>query len=266
VTPEEFWQDQSITVQTKVKTLEEVLSLPGAKPCRSGTLKYVNADCFSLDSIWQTSLCRKLNKLFPAMKVNYYPDMSDYNVLLVPDDVTDWNRALVKRMRRQKGLSIVVQHGYPAHRYGYTPLVADYIACWEESRDRLASWGIAIERLLSFTPQPPARLKRLPGIESVFFPILPCVSGNPEFYYDDKECWRTEQELIDIAGSIWLKDSDVLVKPHPKGQYNDPAWKGFRTTYANSDDLIHSADRIYCFHHSTIRKDAEVQGKKVILV
>ncbi len=249
-----------------MKSLEEIISRGDAKVCRSGTLKYVNVGCFSLDSVWQTSMCRKLNKLFPRLKMDYYPDMTDFNILLVPEDVTNWNRALVKRMRKQKGLSIVVQHGYPASRYGFTPLHADYIACWEESRDRFISWGIAESRMLSFTPQPPMRLKRIPGVESVFFPIPPKLSDNPSFYYDNIECSKSEQELIDIAGGIWLRDAQMIIKPHPKGRYKDSMWKGFHTTRENADDLIHSAERIYCFKHSTICKDAEVQGKKVILV
>ena len=53
---------------------------------------------------------------------------------------------LAERMRTNR--SLVVQHGVPYIRFGFTPLEADAICAWgESSRAQFQRWGIPSERI-----------------------------------------------------------------------------------------------------------------------
>ncbi|MBI3317269.1 MAG: hypothetical protein HYZ85_04625 [Candidatus Omnitrophica bacterium] len=65
-------------------------------------------------------------------------------VLLVDEDVTPYSKMAVSQARKLGILTIVVSHGLPGLRHGFSPLTADYIAVWGDfDCNRLQSWAIS---------------------------------------------------------------------------------------------------------------------------
>jgi hypothetical protein len=70
------------------------------------------------------------------------------DALVLDEDATPLARAAVAVGRRYGATSLVVQHGVPYCRFGFTPLAADRVLVWgESSRQRLIEWGLPAERI-----------------------------------------------------------------------------------------------------------------------
>lgn len=68
--------------------------------------------------------------------------------VVLDQDATPLARALVRAARRRGIPSLVVQHGAPCVRFGFTPLSADRFCAWgEASRDTLIGWGVEADRI-----------------------------------------------------------------------------------------------------------------------
>ncbi len=70
--------------------------------------------------------------------------------VVLDQDATPLNRAVVLAARDAGARSLVVQHGVPYLRFGFAPLEADAICAWgESSRDQFRQLGIPIEQIHS---------------------------------------------------------------------------------------------------------------------
>lgn len=236
---------------------------------KCGELKYLNVNCSDIDQMWVRKLLRYLKPFFGGFDINYTPSLKGYDRLYLTDDQTIGNRLLIQQAKKMGVETFVVQHGFPTHRYGFTPLRADYLICWPECRDIFIKWGIDPKRLISdyrLYPEAP-KAKFIEGIESVLFLVPPRLWANPvEFYENYNEMYFTENDLIDIAQKVKSLDPLVIVKPHPKSprDFKDRVEASFKVSYAKADDLIFSAKKVYSFTHCTTHKDAEVFTTPVI--
>jgi hypothetical protein len=67
--------------------------------------------------------------------------------LILDEDCSALQRAAVAAAQHIGASSVVVQHGIPAIRFGYTPLTADRICVWNDaSQKQMEQWGVPIER------------------------------------------------------------------------------------------------------------------------
>jgi len=65
------------------------------------------------------------------------------HALVLDEDATPFARAAVAVARQQGIVSLVLQHGVPCCRFGFSPLAADHILAWgASSRDQLTRWGV----------------------------------------------------------------------------------------------------------------------------
>src|SRR6185437_14091875 len=68
--------------------------------------------------------------------------------VVVDQDATPLNRAVVRAAREIGARSIVVQHGVPYISFGFAPLEADAICAWgESSRAQLERWETAPDQI-----------------------------------------------------------------------------------------------------------------------
>ena len=234
-------------------------------PVKCGQLKYVNLDCPDIDQTLMKKAFRAINRLFPGLSVDYLPSLNGYDALFVPEDISAGKRALV-RQAIEKGIpSIVVQHGAAGDAQGFLPLTADYFLCWPEDREKFIGWGMSEDKVLTFTPQPPRKIRKIPGVKAVFF-LVPPAKGRQ---FEDKNSPKlyTARQLQELITQVLIREPNLLVKPHPKYYRVIEHFLNPRTiTWKNAYDLIHSAERIYSFKSCTTVKDCEVLGKKAILV
>jgi hypothetical protein len=77
------------------------------------------------------------------------------HAVVLDEDATPLARAAVAVGRRYGAASMVVQHGAPYCRFGFTPPAADRILVWgRSSRQRLIDWGTPAERIrITGSPQ-----------------------------------------------------------------------------------------------------------------
>jgi len=70
------------------------------------------------------------------------------DALVLDEDATPLARAAVAVGRRHGARSLVVQHGVPCCRFGFSPLAADRILVWgRSSQQQLIDWGVPPERI-----------------------------------------------------------------------------------------------------------------------
>ncbi len=70
------------------------------------------------------------------------------DVVILEEDATPLGRAAVAIAQYHGTASMVVQHGAPCCRFGFSPLAADRIVVWgESSREQLVRWGVAAEQI-----------------------------------------------------------------------------------------------------------------------
>jgi len=71
------------------------------------------------------------------------------DVILCDEDATPLPRVAIHTTREFGTRSYVVQHGAPCIRFGFSPPAADHLFVWgESSRQQLAQWGVARERII----------------------------------------------------------------------------------------------------------------------
>ncbi len=70
-------------------------------------------------------------------------------VILLDEDAT-WPKRLLVHLAREQGVpTVVIQHGVPRLKFGFAPLVADWICVWgAESAQVLQSWEVPAEKIL----------------------------------------------------------------------------------------------------------------------
>jgi hypothetical protein len=68
--------------------------------------------------------------------------------IILDEDATPLKRAMVAVARRHGASSVVVQHGAPCGRFGFSPLAADNICVWNEAtHEQLLQWDVPDERI-----------------------------------------------------------------------------------------------------------------------
>lgn len=246
---------------TEVERILDVFEIK--RPVRSGKLKYFNLECKDLEQNFFCKVCRFINRFTRSFKIEYYPDF-DGDALFLNEDHSPWKREMVRRAVRKGMKTIVVQHGHPGHKEGFTPLMAHFFMCWKESEQTFLDWGIEPHRLIVFRPEKKNVYKKINGIESVMFLID--ASGGRQYAFEEK-IKNTAEDIIKAIEKVRAVDEKVVIKPHPH-IYPDfqEKLKKYPVVWDNADDLIHSASRIYSFRDCTTIKDAEVQGKKATVI
>ncbi|HDY86643.1 MAG TPA: hypothetical protein ENH82_00835 [bacterium] len=239
----------------KQRTVREILeSLGLTKPVRCGNLKFVNLDCQDLAQHPIKRACSYLQRRFKDVVLDYLPKI-DGDVLFVPEDVSPGKRALVKKAMAQGVTTVVIQHGIPQSPSGFVPLYADYFFCWREDWLKFMSWGIPKERLITFVPERPKNLKKLIGVDAVFF--LPPPSKGRTHQLDVERF--DEAEILEMIRNIKETEKNLIIKPHPKlFEYLKPHLENEVVIWESADDLIYSAKRIYCVEGCTIIKDVKM--------
>lgn len=233
------------------------------KKVKAGNLKYLNLDCPDIDQMFLRKASQFFNRHAKNFQLYYYPEIHDYDILFVSEDVTPGKRELVKRASAKGVKTAVIQHGFPCHVHGYAPLTADYLLSWPETVDIFVQWGISRDRIIPFSPEPPRQLRKIEGVEAVLFLVLP-----KNLHYRSEPIVRTytEEEIMQIVEAISRQEPKLLIKPHLK--FWDK-WKhrlgAYNIVWDNAYDLIYSAERVYSFSYCTTKKDCELLGKTPIL-
>jgi len=121
------------------------LVVPEIEPidCRgvnlAGSLQRWLAERVRLLGSRQTRILEQLDAHFRRVR----PD-----ALVLDEDATPLARAAVAVAREHGAASLVVQHGAPCCRFGFSPLAADRILVWgRSSADQLVRWAVPAERI-----------------------------------------------------------------------------------------------------------------------
>ena len=232
-------------------------------PVKSGNLKYFNLECEDLDQHLFCKSSRLVNRAISPFQVSYYPDING-DVLFLDEDSSGWKHMMNYRAKLKDMTTVVVQHGSLNCKIGFIPLYADYFMCWEECYSKLIEWGIESDRLIVFDPEPPTDLKKIEGVKSIMFLVDPL--AGTQYPFDNTNLY-TINDILSFVDKTLEHEPDIAIKPHPHliEKYGSKLDK-YNIVHDRADDLIYSADRIYSFKGCTTIKDAQVQGKKAILV
>lgn len=255
---------ESLDDYLKMPETQKILNLLQVKkPIKSGELKFFNIECEDLDQHFICKSTRFLNRFINPFSVTFQPPLNG-DILFLNEDKSGWKRYLCMRASKQGIKTVVVQHGFPGAAMGFAPLYADYLMCWGEQYDRFVMWGIDPKRLIIFKPEAPKTLKKIDGIESVFFLIDP--NEGTQYCYDDCRLVSVSH-IISMIEKVVAIDPKVVIKPHPHlfEKFGNKLAK-YKVVWHKADNLIYSAERIYSFKDCTTVKDCEVQGKKSIIV
>lgn len=151
------------------------------------------------------------------------------DALLVGEDATPFSRAAVLVARRHGVRSVVAQHGAPAVRFGFAPMLADAFAAWDvASRRQLIDWGVAGDRVLvagSLALEPSqrriaSRCRRQPLRSArtlLWLASLPARDDRPdavEYHLTS----ATHAAMLRAAGDALaaLRHVRVIIRPHPR--------------------------------------------------
>jgi hypothetical protein len=247
-----------------VDEAERILKLLGCNsPIKSGKLKFFNLSCEDLEQNPISKALRVINTFITTFRIDYFPPLKG-DILFLNEDKSSGKMELIYRARKKGIKTVVVQHGMPCGSIGFIPLLADYFMCWEESYERFLGWGIEKEQLIVFKAEAPNDLKLIKGVEAVFFLVDPNKGHEPEL--NGIKIYGRE-EILEHVKRIVALDPDVVIKPH---MHLFEAFEGaldvYRVVWDRAEDLIFSAKRIYAFKDCTTVKDAEVQGKRAVIV
>ncbi len=150
-------------------------------------------------------------------------------VLLMDEDATPMKRIALAAARRCGADTLVVQHGTPVARFGFTPLAADGIFAWgRSSREQLERWGVPSDRI--FVTGSPAhdglfrqlravgrrrRKNRRPRI--LLLATVPPRDSRPDLL-ELHLTSRTYAEMIEaaFAAAAEIEGATLLVRPHPR--------------------------------------------------
>ncbi len=150
--------------------------------------------------------------------------------VVVDQDATPLNRALVLAAKSRGIRTTVVQHGVPFVAFGFAPVEADTICAWgETSRQQLVDWGVSRERIvvtgspahdagrlkpreLSAAPRPEQRPPRF-----LLLGTMPPQDTRPDVIAYHCTSRSYEQMLRMALGVLSQYDeATVLIKPHPR--------------------------------------------------
>lgn len=176
---------------------------------------------------WQTRLVERIEQ---------HLDRFRPSVLVLDEDSTPTARAAVAVAREQGIGSIVLQHGAPCVRFGYSPLAADRICVWgEASRQRFIDWGVPAERirvtgspkhdeLLSCRPE--ARPASSEGLRVLVLGTLPPADDRPDsvaLHFTSE----THRGMLRAAfgGLAEIAGVQIVLKLHPRLASDQVFWE-----------------------------------------
>ena len=156
------------------------------------------------------------------------------DALVLDEDATPMTRAAVAVAQRQGIASMVVEHGAPACRFGFSPLAADRVLTWgDAARQQFERWGVAGEQIV-VTGSPyhdelwarlrrsaPSRKHRTPRI--LLLATVPPRDERPDAL--EVHLTRTTHEgMLEaaFAAVASLPEAELIVKLHPRSP-EDPA-------------------------------------------
>jgi len=176
---------------------------------------------------WQTRLVERIER---------HLDRFRPSVLVLDEDSTPTARAAVAVAREQGIGSIVLQHGAPCVRFGYSPLAADRICVWgEASRQRFIDWGVPAERIrVTGSPkhdellhgQPTARTAATKGLRVLVLGTLPPEDDRPDsvaLHFTSE----THRGMLRAAfgGLGGIAGVQIVLKLHPRLASDQVFWE-----------------------------------------
>lgn len=148
--------------------------------------------------------------------------------IVLDEDATPLKRAVVALARRHAAPSMVVQHGAPCGRFGFSPLAADKIGVWgDATRAQLRAWNVPDEqiavvgwpcfdaRLLARRPASASRRRR--GPRFLLLATVPPSDSRPdtvEFHLT--RC--NHEAMLDMVCTVIseTEDARLTLKLHPR--------------------------------------------------
>jgi len=196
-----------------------------------------------------------LRRIFRRMNISYIPfTLRFYDRLFLREDKSRFNRVLVDYCKRRGIETYVVQEGKgKGSSHGHLPLRADIFLCPPDCYDWWIEQGMPKDKIRTFHPQK----EQFSGI--VFL--------SPFFTKEDilhSRYWNNANTKTMKMIDRFIKE-DVVFKLHRKNADLVARFIPFnRIVTGEAEDLIMKYDTIYCSSGSTITKDCESLGKKVI--
>ncbi len=175
----------------------------------------LRAECYGA---WQTRLVERIERHLDSFRPS---------VLVLDEDSTPTARAAVAVAREQGIGSIVLQHGAPCVRFGYSPLAADRIGVWgEASRQRFIDWGVPAERIrVTGSPKhdellhgrPTARPAASAGLRVLVLGTLPPSDDRPDSValHLTSESHRGMLRAA-FGGLVEVPGAQIVLKLHPR--------------------------------------------------
>ncbi len=164
----------------------------------------------------QTRLVEKIEQHFCRVRPQ---------ALLLDEDATPTARAAAAAARRHGAVSLVVQHGLPGCRFGFTPPVADRFLAWDEpSAEQLARWGMPPERMAcpswGRARRRPTEKDR-PFLPSACRVLLLCTTPPRDARPDSIALHLTRRTYADMLRAAFsvvaaLPRAELIVKLHPR--------------------------------------------------
>jgi hypothetical protein len=165
-----------------------------------------------------------------AAQVNRALDTIRPTIVVVDQDATPLNRALVLAAKSRGIKTCVVQHGVPFVSFGFAPVEADTIYAWgETSRQQLVDWGVSREQIVvtgspahdagRLKPQPdqtPPRPEHRPP-RFLLLGTMPPQDTRPDLVaYHCTGCSYGQMLRMALGVLNEYDEATVLVKPHPR--------------------------------------------------
>ena len=198
----------------------------------------------------QTRLIERIDAHFRRVR----PD-----ALVLDEDATPLTRAAVAVGRRYGAGSLVVQHGAPYCRFGFTPPAADRILVWgRSSRRRLIDWGVPAGRIrVTGSPQHDLLCQKLqrprnrPAGDTTGGParILLLATVPPRDHRPDAVALhltgRTYARMLRMAfaavaaidGAELPDGAELIIKLHPRGG-DDPVVRSLQAEFRSVDSRL----------------------------
>ena len=225
------WRPSGVGQWVCDRTLDGLSSLPQGKI--KSPLVARGYDFTELASEWLREQSAKLGvqQAEQVEQINQALDTIRPAMVVVDQDGTPFNRALIAGARARGLRTFVVQHGVPFVSFGFAPLEADYICAWgDTSRQQLTHWGVSPDRVL-VTGSPAHDRQRLttriasrkPASSEgrpphfVLLATVPPNDARPDLvaYHCTRASYeRMLRTAFDVLSEY--ENATVLVKPHPR--------------------------------------------------
>ncbi|HEY5314246.1 MAG TPA: hypothetical protein VIK18_17065 [Pirellulales bacterium] len=191
---------------------------------------------------WLLPLARQLLPIQAgeALRVGRHLDHVRPLHVLLDQDGTPLNRAVVAAARQRGVPTTVVQHGAPFIRFGFAPLVADRFCAWgETSADQLQSWNVPRQRICITGAAVQLPTRAVPAARSrpprfVLLATLAPADSRPDAvtYHLTSATYAAMIRGALASVAEWPR-AKLLIKLHPR----DPRSKVIRTIAAEFDRL-----------------------------